>query len=82
MFLARIYITLKHGVLDPQGQAVQSALAHLGYDQVDDLRVGKFMELKLEAAGADEAGRLVDEMCQKLLANPVIENYRYEISEL
>ena len=75
MMLAKIYVTLKQGVLDPQGQAVARALGRLGFSEVKDARIGKYIELQIEAA--DEA-RLKD-MCEKLLANTVIEEYRVEI---
>jgi len=75
MMLAKIYVTLKQGVLDPQGQAVARALGRLGFSEVKDARIGKYIELQVEAA--DET-RLKD-MCEKLLANTVIEEYRVEI---
>jgi phosphoribosylformylglycinamidine synthase subunit PurS len=71
----RVVVTLKAGVLDPQGKAVHHALAGLGFGGVNDVRVGKIVELDL-ADGTDEAQ--IDEMCRKLLANTVIENYRIE----
>jgi len=72
---ARIFVTLKPGVLDPQGKAIQHALAGLGFGGVNDVRAGRLIELDL-ADGTSEAE--VDEMCRKLLANTVIENYRIE----
>jgi phosphoribosylformylglycinamidine synthase PurS subunit len=71
----RIIVTLKNGVLDPQGRAIQHALAGLGFDGVDDVRAGKIFELEVADLTSDAA---VDEMCRKLLANTVIENYRIE----
>ena len=71
----RVIVTLKSGVLDPQGKAVHHALTGLGFDGVQDVRVGKIVELDL-ADGTSEAQ--IDEMCRKLLANTVIENYRIE----
>ncbi|WP_019832212.1 phosphoribosylformylglycinamidine synthase subunit PurS [Sphingomonas sp. PR090111-T3T-6A] len=71
----RVIVTLKSGVLDPQGKAVHHALAGLGFGGVNDVRVGKIVELDL-ADGTSEAE--IDEMCRKLLANTVIENYRIE----
>ena len=71
----RIIVTLKNGVLDPQGKAIQHALAGLGFQGVDDVRAGKIFELDV-ADGTSDAS--IDEMCRKLLANPVIENYRVE----
>lgn len=72
---ARIFVTLKPGVLDPQGKAIHHALAGLGFGGVDDVRAGKVFELEL-ADDTDDAA--IDEMCRKLLANTVIENYRVE----
>jgi phosphoribosylformylglycinamidine synthase len=75
---AKVYVTLKRGVLDPQGQAVAAALGRLGFDEVKDARVGKFIELTLDGAPADVKKRL-ETMCEKLLANTVIEEYRVEV---
>ena len=72
---ARVTVTLKNGVLDPQGKAIQHALGGLGFEGVEDVRTGKIFELELADSTSDEA---VDEMCRKLLANTVIENYRVE----
>ncbi len=75
---AKVYVTLKKGVLDPQGRAVLGALKSMDFDEVSDVRIGKFMELELDVPeGGDEDKRLA-EMCERLLANPVIENYRIE----
>ena len=71
----RVYVTLKNGVLDPQGKAIHHALEGLGFSGVNDVRAGKLIELDLDA-GVSEAQ--VEEMCRKLLANTVIENYRIE----
>jgi phosphoribosylformylglycinamidine synthase PurS subunit len=71
----RVYVTLKNGVLDPQGKAIHHALEGLGFAGVNDVRAGKLIELDLEAGVTDEQ---VEEMCRKLLANMVIENYRIE----
>ncbi len=72
----RVHVTLKSGVLDPQGKAIHHALEGLGFDGVRDVRAGKLIELELEDGGADEAA--IDQMCRRLLANTVIENYRIE----
>lgn len=77
--LAKVYITLKNGVLDPQGKAVQHSLESIGYKEVEDVRIGKFIELKLSDMPPPEAEKKVKEMCEKLLANTVVENYRFEI---
>jgi len=76
---AKIYVTLKRGVLDPQGKAIRASLSQLGIDGVEDVRVGKFMEVTLKEIGAEEARRRLDEACRRLLANTVIEEYRIEI---
>ena len=81
MWLAKVHVTLKPVVLDPQGQAIQGGLKALGFDSVSAVRAGKYLEIKLEAANRQEAERLVDDMCAKLLSNPVIEQYRFEVSE-
>ena len=73
---ARVHVTLKNGVLDPQGKAIAHALQTLGFDGVEDVRQGKYIELDL-APGAD--ANTVKAMCEKLLANPVIEDYRVEL---
>lgn len=76
---ARVHVTLKNGVLDPQGKAIQHALGALGFDGVNDVRQGKFIELDIEETDKERAEALVGEMCQKLLSNMVIENYSIEI---
>ena len=77
----KIFVSLKNGVLDPQGKAVERSLHALGYKEVEDVRVGKFVELDLQANSRQAAEARIREMCDKLLANPVIENFHYEISE-
>lgn len=76
---AKVIITLKNGVLDPQGKAIEGALTSLGFSGVDNVRQGKFIELDIAAANADEAHSRVENMCEKLLSNTVIENYRVEV---
>ena len=76
---ARIHITLKNGVLDPQGKAVEHALGSLGFDGVDNVRQGKYIELDLEETDAAKAQAQVKDMCEKLLANTVIEDYSVDI---
>ena len=76
---ARVYVTLKPGVLDPQGKAVARSLSGLGYGEVSDVRIGKMMELTLDGTDAAAARARLDEMCRRLLANTVIEDYRIEI---
>ena len=76
---ARVFVTLKPSVFDPQGTTVADALHTLGYAAVRDVRQGKYFELEIEAANADEARRLAAEAADNLLANPVIESYRIEV---
>ena len=76
----RVFVTPKHGILDPQGAAVERSLPNLGFQGVSGVRIGKVIDLSLEGAGsADAAHAQVDEMCRKLLANPIIEDYTFEI---
>ncbi len=77
---ARITVTLKNGVLDPQGRAIASALHALGFGNVEDVRQGKLIEVELKAADEAAAREELDAMCRQLLANTVIENYRVELS--
>ncbi len=76
---ARVYVTLKKSVFDPQGRTIQDALGTLGYRGVSDVRQGKFFELSLEGLSADKAREAVEEIARKVLANPVIESYRVEV---
>ncbi|MBI5887729.1 MAG: phosphoribosylformylglycinamidine synthase subunit PurS [Deltaproteobacteria bacterium] len=76
---AKVYVTLKKGVLDPQGRAVMGALKSMDFGEVKDVRIGKFMELEIDAASKDEETARIKEMCERLLANTVIENYRIEV---
>jgi phosphoribosylformylglycinamidine synthase subunit PurS len=76
---AKIIVTLKNGVLDPQGKAIAGALASLGFDGVDDVRQGKFFEVELATTNRTEAEAQVKAMCEKLIANTVIENYSIDL---
>ena len=78
---ARIHITLKEGVLDPQGKAIQLALGDLGFGGVDDVRQGKYIEVDLAETDASKAKEALDDMCKKLLSNTVIENYTIDLDE-
>ena len=73
----RVFVTLKAGVLDPAGKAVEGGLRHLGFDEVKGVRLGKLIELELDDGVGDERAR-IDQMCKKLLANTVIEDYRID----
>lgn len=75
---ARVFVTLKQSVFDPQGQTIADALHSLGYKGIGDVRQGKFFELEVNVATADQARALASEVADKLLANPVIEDYRIE----
>ncbi|MHB8417764.1 MAG: phosphoribosylformylglycinamidine synthase subunit PurS [Myxococcales bacterium] len=77
--LARVFVTLKPGVLDPQGKAIRSSLASLGFADVSDVRLGKYLEVTLGESDPAKARAEVEAMCRKLLANPVIESYRVEL---
>ncbi len=76
---AKVYVTLKRSVLDPQGKAVQHALQTLGFENVKDVRMGKFIELDMKDIPKPEAEQKLRSMCEKLLANTVIEEYKYEL---
>ncbi|OES45316.1 phosphoribosylformylglycinamidine synthase subunit PurS [Domibacillus iocasae] len=80
MYKVKVYVTLRESVLDPQGKAVQQSLSSLGYQGVEDVRIGKYMELQFDDSVTDVEST-VKEVCEKLLSNPVIEDYRYEIEE-
>lgn len=76
----KVYVTLKESILDPQGSAVQGSLSKIGFAEVTDLRIGKYLEVTIADTERD-IDTLVKEMCEKVLTNTVIENYRYEIEE-
>lgn len=82
MFLAKVFVTLKPTVNDPQGLTVMSGLKTLGFQSVESVRLGKYLEVRINDSDRARAGALVADMCDKLLANPVIEEYRYELEEL
>lgn len=77
---AKVYVTLKKSVLDPQGKAMEHALASMGFPEAKDVRMGKYIELDLGSSDKAQAEIKVKTMCEKLLANTVIEEYRYELS--
>jgi len=76
---AKIHVTLKQGILDPQGKSIEQALATLGYTAVSNVRVGKYLELDLNETEKEKAEAQLKAMCDKLLANTIIEEYRYEL---
>ncbi len=81
MYKVKVYVTLRESVLDPQGTAVQKSLNALNFSEVKDVRIGKFMELTLSES-TDNVDEAVRNMCEKLLVNTVIEDYRYEVEEV
>ena len=82
MYLAKIYVTLKPTVNDPQGLTVKGGLHTLGFENVRSVRVGKYMEVRIEETDGSKAEEQVGEMCRKLLSNPVIEDFRFELDEI
>lgn len=82
MWLVKIYVTLKNGLLDAQGKATQNALESLGFKEVEEVRMGKFINIKMKGQNRQVVIQRVEEMGKKLLANPVIEDFNYEIEVL
>ena len=78
-YQAKIYVTLRPSVLDPAGTAVQTGFTQLGYNNVGPIRIGKYIELTVSAEDEAAASQQIDRMCDQLLANPVIENYRFDL---
>jgi phosphoribosylformylglycinamidine synthase subunit PurS len=76
---ATVFVTLKPGVLDPQGQATSRTLSRLGFDEVSDVRIGKYVVIEIDGQDREAARRRVTEMCEKLIANTVIEDFRVEV---
>jgi phosphoribosylformylglycinamidine synthase len=81
MYLAKVYVTLKPTVNDPQGLTIKGALQTLGFASVEEVRAGKYIEIRIHENSEGKAKEQVQEMCRKLLANPVIENYRFEMEK-
>jgi phosphoribosylformylglycinamidine synthase subunit PurS len=81
LLTAEIHVTLKDGVLDPQGTTLNRSLENIGYQGLKDVRMGKLIQLKLDLKDKAQAGKLVEELCQKVLTNPVIEQYQFTIGE-
>ena len=82
MYLAKVYITLKPTVNDPQGLTIRGALHTLGFSAVQEVRAGKYIEIKIEENDLEKARNEVQDMCKKLLANTVIENFRFDLEPL
>ena len=78
---AKIYISYKEGILDPQGQTILHALDSIGIKKIDSVRMGKYIEMEFNGISKDKASRITDESCRKLLANPNTEKFHYEILE-
>lgn len=81
-YLAKIFVTLRPSVLDPAGVAVQSGLQQLGYDNVEQVRIGKYIELLITSTEEKKARQDLNNICNQMLSNPVIENYRFELIEV
>lgn len=81
LFQAKVYVSLKKGLADPQGSTIKEALESLGYRNLSEVRFGKYIEVKLRAKGKKGAEQKLKEMCGKLLVNPIIEEYSYHIEE-
>jgi phosphoribosylformylglycinamidine synthase PurS subunit len=81
-YLARVYVSLKPTVNDPQGLTIADGLRSLGFSEVEGVRAGKYLEIRLSAESVAQASERVDAMCDKLLANPIIESYRFDIEQL
>jgi phosphoribosylformylglycinamidine synthase PurS subunit len=79
--LAKVYVTPKKAILDPQGKAIANSLHELRYEEITDVRMGKYLELRLTGLARPQAEQRVEEMCRRLLANSVIEDFRFEIVE-
>lgn len=82
MYLSRIKVTLRKSILDPQGKTVEHSIQSLGYKNVKDTRIGKYIELKIDAGSENDAKKITDEICKKLLANPVMEDYEFSVIKL
>ena len=79
MYLAKIKVTLRKSILDPQGKTIEHSLQSLGYKNIKNTRIGKYIELNLDIASEEEAKKVTDEVCKKLLSNPVMEDFEFEV---
>ncbi|MFN0156539.1 MAG: phosphoribosylformylglycinamidine synthase subunit PurS [Bacteroidota bacterium] len=82
MYLSRVRVTLRKSILDPQGKAVEHAISSLGVSEVKDVRMGKYIEMKVEGKTEEEARMKTEEVCKRLLANPVMEDYHFEVEKI
>jgi len=81
MYLSKIRVTLRKSILDPQGKAIEHAITSMGFGAVEDVRMGKYIELKLNGKTEEEVRKTTEEVCGRLLANPVMEDYHFEIEK-
>jgi len=82
MFLAKVYVRLKKGLLDPQGKAIEGAIGSMGFTGIEDIKVGKLIDIKLKAKDRGEAEKRVKQICEKLLVNPVIEVATFDLEAI
>jgi phosphoribosylformylglycinamidine synthase len=82
LYLSKITVTLRKSILDPQGKAVEHGIHSLGFESVEDVRIGKFIELSVNASSKNEAEQVTRDVCQKLLANPVMEDFSFVVEEV
>lgn len=82
MYNVKVYVTYKESILDPQGEAVRKAVHRMGFNEIEDIRIGKYFEMKVEKNDEREIEETIETICDKLLANVVMETYRYEINEI
>ena len=82
MYLAKVTVTLRRSILDPQGKAVHHAIESLGMNSVEEVRIGKYIELRVDSPKKEEAEKLVKEACEKLLANPVMEDFSFSLEKV
>lgn len=82
MYNVRVYVTYKESILDPQGEAVRGAVHRMGYDEIEDIRIGKYFEIKVSDTADRSVEEVIETICDKLLANVVMESYRYEIERV
>jgi phosphoribosylformylglycinamidine synthase len=82
MYIAKVRVYLKSNILDPQGKAVHHSMISMGYSNVEEVRVGKYVELKFEKGSREEIQRQTKEICEKILSNPIMESFDYQIEEI
>lgn len=82
MYNVKVYVTYKESILDPQGEAVRGAVHRMGFDEIEDIRIGKYFEIKVSDTDDRSVEEIIETICDKLLANVVMESYRYEIERV